>query len=116
MVNAERAVPSASRWKVSATSQRTSGGVKGISYLTAILLSAWALLTGFSTCWLFSTEGYGKLTQIDVIPNSTAPASGVRTIKLVDKTGETGRCQDCLSVAARSMFISAKRYRYPARR
>ena len=35
-----------------------------------------------------STEGYGKLTQIDRYPEQHRAGSGVRTIKLVDKTGE----------------------------
>ena len=52
------------------------------------------------------TEGYGKLTQIDRYPNQHRAGSGVRTIKLVDKTGELADAR-IVSPSQQVMFISA---------
>jgi len=69
------------------TSQRTSGGVKGIKLFDGDTVVGMGIASPGSYVLVVSTEGYGKLTQIDRYPKQHRAGSGVRTIKLVDKTG-----------------------------
>jgi DNA gyrase subunit A len=53
-----------------------------------------------------STEGYGKLSPIESYPKQHRAGSGVRTIKLVDKTGDLADARIVLPTQ-QVMFISA---------
>jgi DNA gyrase subunit A len=88
------------------TSQRTSGGVKGIKLFDGDTVVGMGIASPGSYVLVVSTEGYGKLTQIDRYPKQHRAGSGVRTIKLVDKTGELADAR-IVSPSQQVMFISA---------
>jgi DNA gyrase subunit A len=88
------------------TSQRTSGGVKGIKLFDGDVVVGMGIASPGSYVLVVSTEGYGKLTQIDRYPKQHRAGSGVRTIKLVDKTGELADAR-IVSPSQQVMFISA---------
>jgi DNA gyrase subunit A len=70
------------------TSQRTSGGVRGIRLLPEDEVVGMGIAYPKSYVLVVSTEGYGKLSQIEDYPKQQRAGSGVKTIKLVDKTGD----------------------------
>jgi len=70
------------------TSQRTSGGVRGIRLLPGDEVVGMGIAYPKSYVLVVSTEGYGKLSQIENYPKQKRAGSGVKTIKLVDKTGD----------------------------
>jgi DNA gyrase subunit A len=70
------------------TSQRTSGGVRGIRLLPGDEVVGMGIAYPKSYVLVVSTEGYGKLSQIENYPKQQRAGSGVKTIKLVDKTGD----------------------------
>ncbi|MDO9333325.1 MAG: DNA gyrase subunit A [Dehalococcoidales bacterium] len=70
------------------TSQRTSGGVRGIRLLPGDEVVGMGIAYPKSYVLVVSTEGHGKLSQIENYPKQQRAGSGVKTIKLVDKTGD----------------------------
>ena len=69
------------------TSQRTSGGVKGIGLDDGDEVIGMGIAYPNSHVLVISTEGYGKRTRVDAYPKQDRAGSGVKTIKLEDKTG-----------------------------
>ena len=69
------------------TSQRTSGGVKGIGLDDGDEVIGMGIAYPNSHVLVISTEGYGKRTRVDAYPKQGRAGSSVKTIKLVDKTG-----------------------------
>ena len=69
------------------TSQRTSGGVKGIRLNDGDEVIGMGIAYPNSHVLVISTEGYGKRTRVEAYPKQGRAGSGVKTIKLVDKTG-----------------------------
>ncbi len=88
------------------TSQRTSGGVKGIKLFDGDTVVGMGIATPGSYVLVVTTEGYGKLSQIERYPKQHRAGSGVRTIKLVEKTGELADAR-IVSPSQQVMFISA---------
>jgi DNA gyrase subunit A len=70
------------------TSQRTSGGVKGIRLLPGDEVVGMGIAYPDSYVLCVTTEGHGKVTPIEVYRKQQRAGSGIRTIKLVDKTGD----------------------------
>jgi DNA gyrase subunit A len=88
------------------TSQRTSGGVKGIKLFDGDIVVGMGIASPGSYVLVVTTEGYGKLSQIERYPKQHRAGSGVRTIKLVEKTGELADAR-IVSPSQQVMFISA---------
>jgi len=53
-----------------------------------------------------TTEGFGKVTPIEQYPKQQRAGSGVRTIKLVDKTGELADAK-VIHLNDQLMFVTA---------
>jgi DNA gyrase subunit A len=70
------------------TSQRTSGGVRGIKLLPDDEVVGMGIAYPKSYVLVVTSEGYGKLSQIEDYPKQQRAGSGVKTIKLVEKTGD----------------------------
>ena len=70
------------------TSQRTSGGVKGIRLNDGDEVIGMGIAYPNSHVMVISTEGYGKRTRIDAYSKQGRAGIGVKTIKLADKTGD----------------------------
>ena len=88
------------------TSQRTSGGVRGIRLLPGDEVVGMGIAYPKSFVLVVSTEGYGKLSQIENYPKQQRAGSGVKTIKLVDKTGDLADAR-IVTRAHQVIFVSA---------
>jgi DNA gyrase subunit A len=88
------------------TSQRTSGGVRGIRLLPGDEVVGMGIAYPKSFVLVVSTEGYGKLSQIENYPKQKRAGSGVKTIKLVDKTGDLADAR-IVTRAHQVIFVSA---------
>jgi DNA gyrase subunit A len=88
------------------TSQRTSGGVRGIRLLPGDEVVGMGIAYPKSYVLVVSTEGYGKLSQIENYPKQNRAGSGVKTIKLVDKTGDLADAR-IVTRAHQVIFVSA---------
>ncbi|MDP2920668.1 MAG: DNA gyrase subunit A [Dehalococcoidia bacterium] len=70
------------------TSQRTSGGVRGIRLLPGDEVVGIGIAYPDTYVLCVTTEGHGKVTPINAYPKQNRAGSGVRTIRLVEKTGD----------------------------
>jgi DNA gyrase subunit A len=69
-------------------SLRTSGGVRGIRLAPGDRVVSMGVT--YPDCFLLvvTTNGYGKLTPVDAYPRQHRAGGGVRTFRVVEKTGE----------------------------
>ena len=70
------------------TSLRTSGGVRGIRLIPGDEVVGMGIANPNTYVLVVSSEGYGKISLIDMYPKQQRGGIGVKTIKLVDKTGD----------------------------
>ena len=70
------------------TSLRTSGGVRGIRLITGDEVVGMGIANPNTFVLVVTSEGYGKISPIDMYPKQQRGGIGVKTIKLVDKTGD----------------------------
>lgn len=88
------------------TSLRTSGGVKGIKLNPGDEVVGMGIASPNAYVLVVTTEGHGKITPIDQYPKQQRAGSGVRTIKLVDKTGDLADAK-IVKLAQQVMIVSA---------
>ena len=88
-------------------SSRTSGGVCGIRLAAPDdrVIGMGVTYPG-SLLLVVTTEGFGKLTPIDNYPRQHRAGSGVRTFKIIDKTGDLVDAR-LVNPSQEVMFISA---------
>jgi DNA gyrase subunit A len=70
------------------TSQRTSGGVRGIKLDDGDEVVGMGIAYPDTFVLVVSSQGFGKLTPIEEYRKQQRAGSGIKTIKLVEKTGE----------------------------
>ena len=70
------------------TSLRTSGGVRGIRLIPGDEVVGMGIANPDTFVLVVTSEGYGKISPIDMYPKQQRGGIGVKTIKLVDKTGD----------------------------
>ncbi len=88
------------------TSLRTSGGVRGIKLGAGDAVVGMGVAMPGSFVLTVTTEGIGKLTPIEQYPKQQRAGSGVRTIKLVEKTGELADAK-VIRLSHQLMFVTA---------
>jgi len=67
---------------------RTSGGVRGMKVAEGDSIISMDRVDPKGYLFVVSEGGYGKVTPLDKYPRQHRAGSGVRTFKIVDKTGE----------------------------
>jgi len=87
-------------------SLRTSGGVRGIRLSRDDLVVGAGVAYPKSFVLVVTGQGFGKLTPIDDYPKQNRAGGGVRTFKIVDKTGPITDAR-LVSRSQEVMFISA---------
>jgi len=87
-------------------SSRTSGGVCGIRLGPDDRVVGMGVAYPNSLVLVVTTEGFGKLTPIGDYPRQRRAGSGVRTFKIVEKTGPLVDAR-LVSPSQEVMFISA---------
>jgi DNA gyrase subunit A len=88
-------------------SLRTSGGVRGIRLAPDDRVVSMGVSNPDNFLLVVTTNGYGKLTTVDAYPRQHRAGSGVRTFKVVDKTGEVVDAK-LVSKTHQLMLISAE--------
>lgn len=69
------------------TSLRTSGGVRGIRLASDDRVVSMGAVSPDAFLLIATTNGFGKLTPIDSYPRQHRAGSGVRTFRVIEKTG-----------------------------
>ncbi len=87
-------------------SKGTSGGVKGIKLDPGDEVLNMGIAHPNSFVLVISTNGYGKVTPIDAYQKQGRAGSGVKTIELVDKTGDLADAQ-IVKPSHQIMIVSA---------
>jgi len=88
-------------------SRRTSGGVRGIRLAPDDRVVSMGIAYPDNFLLVVTTNGYGKLTAVDAYPRQHRAGSGVRTFRVVEKTGEVVDAK-LVSKAHQLMLISAE--------
>jgi DNA gyrase subunit A len=88
-------------------SLRTSGGVRGIRLAPDDRVVSMGVSNPDNFLLVVTTNGYGKLTTVDAYPRQHRAGSGVRTFKVVEKTGEVVDAK-LVSKTHQLMLISAE--------
>jgi DNA gyrase subunit A len=88
-------------------SLRTSGGVRGIRLASDDRVVSMGVAYPDNFLLVVTTNGYGKLTLVDAYPRQHRAGSGVKTFKVVEKTGEVVDAK-LVSKAHQLMLISAE--------
>jgi len=88
-------------------SLRTSGGVRGIRLASDDRVVSMGVAYPDNFLLVVTTSGYGKLTTVDAYPRQHRAGSGVKTFKVVEKTGEVVDAK-LVSKAHQLMLISAE--------
>ena len=88
-------------------SLRTSGGVRGIRLASDDRVVSMGVAYPDNFLLVVTTNGYGKLTTVDAYPRQHRAGSGVKTFKVVEKTGEVVDAK-LVSKAHQLMLISAE--------
>jgi DNA gyrase subunit A len=86
---------------------RTSGGVRGIRLNAADQVVAMDIIRPKGYVLVVTSGGFGKLTPVDDYPQQHRAGGGVRTFKLVEKTGKVVAAA-VVSLAQQLMIISAE--------
>jgi DNA gyrase subunit A len=86
---------------------RTSGGVRGIKLAKDDSVISMDKVVKDSYLLVVSEAGYGKVTPMDRYPRQNRAGSGVRTFKIVDKTGEVTAAR-VVTLQQQVMLISAE--------
>ncbi len=86
---------------------RTSGGVRGIRLSSADQVVAMDVVRPKSYVLVATSGGFGKLTPVDAYPRQHRAGGGVRTFKLVEKTGQVSAAE-VVSLAQQVMIVSAE--------
>lgn len=87
-------------------SSRTSGGVRGIRLSTGDRVVGAGIARPETFLLVVTSNGFGKLTSIEDYPKQHRAGGGVRTFKVVDKTGELVDARIVVQ-SQEVMFISA---------
>jgi len=88
-------------------SSRTSGGVRGIRLAPDDRVVSMDVAFPDAFLLVVTTEGFGKLTPVGEYPCQHRAGSGVRTFKVMEKTGEVVAAK-LVSQSQQLMIISAK--------
>jgi len=87
-------------------SSRSSGGVRGIRLAPDDRVVSMDIAYPDAFLLVVTTEGFGKLTPVSDYPRQHRAGSGVRTFKVMEKTGEVAAAK-LLSQSQQLMIISA---------
>jgi len=89
------------------SASRTSGGVRGIRLAKgdSVISMDRADIDGYAL--VVTEHGYGKVTAVDSYPNQKRAGSGVRTFKIVDKTGDVSAAY-VVNLKQQVMLVSAE--------
>ncbi len=87
-------------------SLRASGGVRGIRLAPDDRVVSMGIVRPDVFLLVVTTNGYGKLTPMKVYPNQHRAGSGVKTFKVIEKTGEVVDAK-LVTRAHQLMIISA---------
>jgi DNA gyrase subunit A len=88
------------------TSSRTSGGVRGIRLSPDDRVAGMGVAYPNSFVLVVTTEGFGKRTPINEYPKQRRAGSGVRTFKVIEKTGNIASAR-VVTPSQEVMIISA---------
>jgi DNA gyrase subunit A len=88
-------------------SLRTSGGVRGIRLASDDRVVSMGIVYPDTFLLLVTTNGFGKLTSLSAYPRQHRAGSGVRTFRVVEKTGEVIDAK-VVSRSQQLMIISAE--------
>ncbi|MFC2047749.1 DNA gyrase subunit A, partial [Chloroflexota bacterium] len=88
------------------TASRTSGGVRGIRFITDDQLVSMDVVYPDTFLLTVTSEGFGKLSPIGDYPRQHRAGSGVKTFKLTEKTGEVAAAK-LVSPSQHLMIISS---------
>jgi DNA gyrase subunit A len=86
---------------------RTSGGVRGIKLAKGDSVISMDRVDPSSYLLVISAGGYGKVTPLDKYPRQHRAGSGVRTFKIVEKTGDVTAAR-VVNEKQQVMLISAE--------
>jgi len=86
---------------------RTSGGVRGIRLSSADRVVGMDIIRPKSYVLVATSGGFGKLTPVDDYPQQHRAGGGVRTFKLVEKTGKVAAAE-VVSLSQQVMIVSAE--------
>jgi len=87
-------------------SSRTSGGVRGIRLAKGDRVVGAGIARPKTYLLVVTTQGFGKLTPIEDYPKQHRAGSGVRTFKIIEKTGSIADAR-LVTRSQEVMFISA---------
>jgi DNA gyrase subunit A len=87
-------------------SSRTSGGVCGVRLASSDQVVGMDIIYPQAFLLVITAGGYGKLTSVDEYPRQHRAGSGVRTFKVLEKTGEVVAA-GLISRSHQLMIISA---------
>ncbi len=87
-------------------SSRTSGGVRGVRLASSDQVVGMDIIYPKAFLLVITAGGYGKLTSIDEYPRQHRAGSGVRTFKVLEKTGDVAAA-GLISRSHQLMIISA---------
>ena len=87
-------------------SSRTSGGVRGIRLTSGDRVVSMGKVEAEACLLVVTAGGFGKLTSLDQYPRQHRAGGGVRTFKIVEKTGEVTAAR-VVALAEQVMIISA---------
>ncbi len=86
---------------------RTSGGVRGIRLSSADRVVGMDIIRPKSYVLVATSGGFGKLTPVADYPQQHRAGGGVRTFKLVEKTGKVAAAE-VVSLSQQVMIVSAE--------
>jgi DNA gyrase subunit A len=91
-------------------SLRTSGGVRGIRLASSDRVVSMGIVYPDTFLLVVTTNGFGKLTKVGDYPRQHRAGSGVRTFRVVEKTGEVidarvvSRSQELMIISAEGII------------
>ncbi|MHB8104458.1 MAG: DNA gyrase C-terminal beta-propeller domain-containing protein, partial [Dehalococcoidales bacterium] len=88
------------------SASRTSGGVRGMKVITGDAIIGMDRVEKDGYVFVVTENGYGKVTSVDEYPQQHRGGSGVRTFKIVEKTGDVTASR-VVNLTQQVMLVSA---------
>jgi DNA gyrase subunit A len=89
------------------SASRTSGGVRGMRITQGDAVISMDRVDKDGYVFVVTENGYGKVTSVDEYPRQHRGGSGVRTFKIVDKTGDVTASR-VVNLTQQVMLVSAE--------